>query len=298
MNSKILAKAEARITVKRQLAEEIANKNLLKVYKDEDFKNLYQKQKELEIDLAKKDAYGEKVDYSVISNIKKEQEFILKKYNFTLKDIYPNYSCKKCQDNGYVVGELCDCLKQEINKELFAYSGFSKKLVTFNDNKISHPAFNLMEKWCDVKTEKINVLISGGTGTGKTFLTECVASKLMDNNKTVLFTTAFNLNNAMLNYHISFDSNRNQILEPFLTCEVLIIDDLGTEPMLKNVTKEYLYYIVNERMLNSLSTIITTNLNIKDIMDTYGERVMSRLSNKKTSIMINLVNDDMRLSFK
>lgn len=295
MNNKILAKAKARIDYKRQKNDEIARENLQFALKDLNFNTLYKKQRELEIEIAKKEAYGEKVDYSVLEKLKKEQEKILKKLNMTLLDIAPNYSCKKCNDNGYIKGELCSCLKSEINKELLAYSGFSGKLVTFADNKYSHPAFDLMQKWCEVKSSKINILISGHTGTGKTFLTECIASRLMEKNKTVLFITAFNLNNAMLNYHISFDASRDQIIQPFLTTECLIIDDLGSEPILKNVTKEYLYLILNERMLNNLPTIITTNLDISDILNTYGERVLSRISNKKISIMINLESEDKRL---
>jgi len=295
MNNKILSKAKARIDVKRQKNDEIARENLQLALKNKAFNFLYKKQKEFEIEVAKKQAYGEKVDYSLLEKINEEQEKILKKLNMTLSDIVPNYSCKKCNDNGYVNGEPCDCLKDEINKELLAYSGFTGKLVTFADNKYSHPAFDLMEKWCEVKSSKINILISGHTGTGKTFLTECIASRLMEKYKTVLFITAFNLNNAMLNYHISFDSQREQLIQPFLTTECLIIDDLGSEPILKNVTKEYLYLILNERMLNNLPTIITTNLDISDILNTYGERVLSRISNKKISIMINLESEDKRL---
>ena len=152
-----------------------------------------------------------------------------------------------------------------------------------------------MQKWCDVKNDKTNILICGHTGTGKTFLTECIADRLMQKNRLVLFTTAFNLNNAMFNYHISLDANRDEIIKPYMDSEVLIIDDLGTEPLKKNVTQEYLYLILNERMLSHKSTIITTNLMPKDIMETYGERLASRLFNKKTSIMINLEGDDLRL---
>ena len=120
----------------------------------------------------------------------------------------------------------------------------------------------------------------------------------MEKNKLVLFTTAFNLNNSMLNYHISFASNRESIISPFMDSEVLIIDDLGSEPLIKNVTKEYLYLIINERMLRKLPTIITTNLTLNEIMATYGERILSRLANRKTSIFINLDGDDLRMNIQ
>jgi DNA replication protein DnaC len=153
----------------------------------------------------------------------------------------------------------------------------------------------VLQKWCNTKNNKINILLSGYTGTGKTFLIECIANELIKKNKLVLFSSSFNMNNTFLNYHISFDPNRDQIIKPYLESQVLIIDDLGTEPMIKNVTCEYLYLILNERLLNNLPTIITTNLDMNDILTHYGERIFSRLANKKISILIKLDNEDIRL---
>ncbi|MBE7074613.1 MAG: hypothetical protein E7376_01355 [Clostridiales bacterium] len=295
MNDIILKKATARIDEKRHNAEDTARENLLKAYTLPEFKELYNKQRETEIEIARREAYGEPANRQQIFDIIKQEEFCLKKIGLNLTDIKPNYECKECSDTGYVQGKLCSCLKHEINKELFAYSGFTTKLATFEDNKYNHPAFDLMQKWCDIKSNKFNILISGHTGTGKTFLTECIASRLMQKNKLVLFTTAFNLHTSMVNYHISFDSSKQDIIKPFLESEVLIIDDLGSEPMLKNITCEYLYLILNERMLAHLPTIITTNLDLNDIIKIYGERIFSRLANKKTSLLIQLEGEDLRL---
>ncbi len=295
MNEKILKKALLRIDEKRQYAEEKAKNNLLLAYKNPEFKKLYNTKRELEIEIARREVYGEPVNRKELTLLSQKLEFCLKDMDLNGTDILPNYECKDCSDTGYINGKPCDCLKAEINKELLNFSGFTHKLATFEDNNYNNPAYDLMKKWCDVKSDKTNILICGHTGTGKTFLTECIASRLIEKYKLVLFTTAFNLNNSMLNYHISFDSNRENIIKPYLETDVLIIDDLGSEPMLKNVTQEYLYLILNERMLAKKSTIITTNLMPKDILNTYGERIFSRLSNKKVSIMINLESDDLRL---
>lgn len=295
MNRTLLKKAQSVIDKRRQFADERARENLLIALKNEEFKKLYTKQKELEIELARKDAYGEKVDYSQINKIIEQQEHLLKNKNLNGTDIRPNYECKLCGDTGYIKGDPCTCLKQEINKVLLSFSGFTHKLATFEENTMNHPAYPLMQKWCDTQSNKLNIFIYGHTGTGKTFLTECIADRLIKNSRVTLFVTAFNLNNALLNYHISFDANRNDIIDPFLTTEVLIIDDLGSEPQLKNVTKEYLYLIINERMLNNLPTIVTTNLEPGEILTNYGERIFSRLINKKTSIAINLDGEDLRL---
>lgn len=295
MNRALLKKAELRITEKRQFAEERARNFLQQALQNKNFEALYKQQKSLEIEFARKEVYGEKVDYSIIDKLKLEQEHILKEMGLNGTDITPNYECKECGDSGYIEGKPCDCLKKEINKELFSYSGFVEKLADFSENNSSHPAFSLMEKWCETKSTKTNVLISGKAGAGKTFLTQCIAKRLMDKNRVVLFSTAFNLNNAMLTYHSTFTPGRENIIDPFLSSEVLIIDDLGTEPMIKNVTQEYIYLIINERMLKNLPTIITTNLSLNEINTHYGERIFSRLANKKTSILINLESNDKRL---
>lgn len=295
MNDTILKKATARIDAKRHYADDVARENLLKAHKLPEFKELYNKQRATEIEIARCEAFGEPANRNELAEIIYKEEFCLKKIGLNLTDIKPNYECKECSDTGYVEGKLCSCLKHEINKELLAYSGFTNKLATFEDNKYAHPAFDLMQKWCEVKSNKINILISGHTGTGKTFLTECIADKLIQKNRLVLFTTAFNLHTAMVNYHISLDASRQEILRPFLESEVLIIDDLGSEPMLKNITCEYLYLILNERMLSNLPTIITTNLDLSEIMNVYGERIFSRIANKRISILIDLEGEDLRL---
>lgn len=295
MNDRILKRATARIDEKRHFADQTARQNLIKAYSCAEFKQLYSQKRELEIQIAKKQAYGESYNSKELVLLSQKLELLLKSLGLNGTDIMPNYECKECNDTGYKNGLLCDCLKREISKELLAYGGFSHTLATFKDANCAHPAFDVMQKWCNLNNNKINVVISGNTGTGKTFLTECVASQLIEKNLLVSFTTAFNLNNSMLNYHISFDANRDQILSPYLECDVLIIDDLGTEPIKKNVTLEYLYFILNERMQMQKRTIITTNLLPEDILNTYGERIFSRLSNKKIAIMINLDGDDLRL---
>lgn len=295
MNINILKKAEAKILQNKLIAEEKAKSNFDKAFENNEFRELFKQQRELEIQIAKKQAFGEQVDFSSLEQIFDKQEKILNTINLNLTDLKPNYFCLDCKDTGYVLGNCCNCLKKEINKQLLSYSGFTEKLVSFEESKLSHPAYDLMQKWCYNKKNYLNVLISGPCGTGKTFLTECVASELMKQNKLVLFTTSFNLNNSLLNYHISFDSAREEIIKPFLTCECLIIDDLGSEPLLKNVTKEYLYLILNERMLAHLTTIITTNLNINELLENYGERITSRLISKKNTLTIYLDNEDLRL---
>jgi len=296
MNRTLLKKAELKIAERRRNANDRARMYLEKAYKNSEFGNLYLKQKQEEVEIAKKLAYGEIPDYSTLETLTNAQEILLKEMGLNGTDISPNYECKLCDDTGYVKGKPCECLKKEINKELVEFSGLTHRLATFEENTTNHMAYNLMKKWCDTNSNKVNIIIAGHTGTGKTFLTECITSRLIERNRVVLFTTAFNLNNSMINYHNAIiNPQRNEIIEPYLDTEVLIIDDLGTEKEYKNITKEYLYLILNERMMANKATIITTNLEMPDILALYGERIFSRLVNKKTSILINIDGDDKRL---
>ena len=133
----------------------------------------------------------------------------------------------------------------------------------------------------------------GGTGTGKTFLLECMASDLINRGFNVMFTTAFALNDECRKYHFSLPSKVNE----FMDCDVLIIDDLGTEPLLKNITIEYLFNIINLRQKRYKPTLISTNLSLDDILNRYDDRIFSRLSNKITSLTISFNGIDMRKRF-
>ena len=107
----------------------------------------------------------------------------------------------------------------------------------------------------------------------------------------VIYKTAFEINELARLYHMgkSFD------FSDCLNADVLLIDDLGTEPVLKNVTKEYLYNLINTRQINNKPTLISTNLSLDNILNRYDERIFSRLANKNLSTVIRLVSQDKRL---
>ena len=109
------------------------------------------------------------------------------------------------------------------------------------------------------------------------------------------YTTAFNFNQDMLKYHCARLEDKGEIINPYLQSDILFIDDLGTENKINNVTDEYLYSILNERMQGHKKTVITTNLDFGQIQDLYGERIFSRLVHKKHSVKINFMGDDLRV---
>ena len=108
--------------------------------------------------------------------------------------------------------------------------------------------------------------------------------------------SSFTMNQLFLEYHTAKIENKNYIMANFLDPEVLIIDDLGTEPILKNVTTEYLYLIISERLAQNRKTIISSNLGPNDILSRYGERIFSRVFNKRECKAFNIVGDDLRIN--
>ena len=150
----------------------------------------------------------------------------------------------------------------------------NKNIMDENDIKASE----WLKMWCAKfpNITKLNINIIGGAGTGKTFLLECVANEMINKNMVVCYKTAFELNELARLYHIG----KSYAFGDCLNADILLIDDLGTEPILKNVTKEYLYNLINVRQINNKPTLITTNLSLDNILSRYDDRIFSRLGNK------------------
>ena len=308
--AQIMQKAKAIIRQNKQRAEDIAANNLAKAKENVAFATNNTNIDHLELQIAKLEFEGKdtKTENELLKVLKKERAELLKKLNLTEKDFVPKYTCSKCNDTGIVNGKYCSCLDVEINNLLTRDLGLNiDKAHTFKncdkkfleDNNLTKE-YKTLNTWVDkFPTSKYkNIVFVGPAGGGKTYLTECIANALIEKQVVVNFVTAFNLNNLMLKYHTTFDDSKENILEGYINCPLLIIDDLGTEPILNNVTKEYLYLILNERIINDRSTIITTNLSPDGIIDRYGERIFSRLFNKLNSLKINFEKGDLRTGLK
>jgi len=139
-----------------------------------------------------------------------------------------------------------------------------------------------------------NLVIWGKTGTGKTFLTEMISKTLTDRDFWVENTTAFNMVHAFRKYDNSFGRD-TETIDNFLECDLLVIDDLGSEPKNFNAN-EHIYNIINERLRNQRAFIITTNFNPLAINEKYDQRIASRMFADKTSTVIELDGKDLRLN--
>ena len=241
-----------------------------------------------------------------INNLKKEKEQILQSLNIDNNFFKPSFECSICEDTGYVQDgynfNLCNCIKQKLfdleynksnisnlAKDNFANFNFNlysdkvdEKLYSSNlsprDNikNIKEIADSFVNNF-DNATEK-NLLLLGNTGLGKTFLSNCIANELLKQGKTVLYQTAPVMLDTIIDYRFNKPGTTN-IYDNILDVDLLIIDDLGTECM-NSMKFSELFNVINTRLLNQnnhiTKTIISTNLNLKELSEKYDERIFSR----------------------
>ena len=244
-------------------------------------------------------ALGKKTDAAQLKEVTAKNKEIRKRLGL----VPPEPHCKHCNDTGRVNGKICDCAVSlalgsrsagiSIPLHIFANVDYT----VYGDKQEEYKKiFSKIEEICSLypANKKRCIIIGGNTGNGKTYLAGCAAQKALERGLSVMALTAFAANNRFLNYHTTFDENKSDWLDPMLDCALLIIDDLGTESILKNVTVEYLYQIINERNASGKLTLITTNLYPDNINDRYGERIYSRLFDKSLSFTVYLTAKDIR----
>ena len=300
----LIQKVKKQIDLRREQAQSLAETNYQQALKNPAFHANDVNLRTVNLKIARLE-FEEKdtsTESELLKVLTKEREMLLKNLKLKQTDLEPQYTCTKCNDTGIINNTTyCDCynklleesLRQDCCSNVDPSHTFEKSKQTDEQTK---KVYDTLQKWCDKYPNKIkNITLCGNTGTGKTYLTESIANALIKKGVVVQFTTAFNLNYILLNYHTSFNENKSHLIDTFLTCDVLIIDDIGTEPINRNVTLEYLFLILNERQLNGKTTIITTNLTLDGIINRYGERIFSRINNKQLSLTIQLEDKDMRL---
>lgn len=297
---KLISTIKQEFMLKRCRAQETAELFLENLKQDNEFNDLYSKIMNIQFKKMKAELEHEKQklneEYLLL---KGKIDRYLESKNIDKSKLTPHYDCKRCEDTGVYNGKICDCLLSEMNKKLSfkscgqtvfkKFSDCDKTIMNENDIKTC----NFLKTWCEKypQVTKYNINILGGAGTGKTFLLECVANEMINKNQVVCYKTAFELNELARLYHIG----KSYEFADCLNADILLIDDLGTEPVLKNVTKEYLYNLINVRQINKRPTLLTSNLSFDNILSRYDERIFSRLGNKNISISIELNSSDKRI---
>ena len=214
--------------------------------------------------------------------------------------------CDRCGGTGYVGSTMCECLRelcrQEQKKELTFLNVGRESFDHFrldyypeenNVRKIMERTFQACRRYAATFTEKSpSLLFSGDTGLGKTFLSACIARTVADNGYSVMYESAGHLFTNLERAKFSGDESARREAEKYTACDLLILDDLGTE-MPGAFTTAALYTLINDRLLSGKPTIISTNLNTEDFAHRYNSQIASRLRGSYTRIPF--VGEDIRV---
>lgn len=252
-----------------------------------------------------------------IHELSKERYRLLEGSGYPSDYLEPIYDCPDCQDTGYIGAEKCHCFRKAIidlfytrshlagilkteNFDHFSFDYYSRnyidRLTGRSSRALAEDAYRICREFADCFDDRReNLLLFGTTGCGKTFLTHCVAKEIMESIHSVLYLTATEFVDAQMAYVLSKTDENAMLCEQIQNCDLLIIDDLGTERNTEFVISQ-LFVCLNERILNQKSTIISTNFNLEEIKNHYTERTFSRISNHYK--MIRLAGDDIRIQKK
>ena len=203
------------------------------------------------------------------------------------------YECEKCGDSGYVDTKMCECMKKKLVYAGYESSGMSRLLMEQKfDNfsldyykKDSETYNNMRYVYGEMKSFAENfssangesLALFGGTGLGKTHLSSAVAGRVIERGFDVVYTTAVSLISDFENRRFGTGMNAEYgDTERYTNCELLIIDDLGTE-VINQFTVSCIYNIINTRLNKRLSTILSTNLTQGEFRQKYWDRITSRV---------------------
>lgn len=253
-------------------------------------------------------------DDSSLEELKKElackaerRRILLSQAGYPPDYLEPFYDCADCRDTGYIGSEKCHCFRQQEITLLYEQSGIQEMIARENFDTLStayyegedlqrfENAVAISHKFVEeFKKSYQNLLFYGTVGTGKSFLSGCIARELLSRGRAVIYFSASGLFETLARY--SFDTKSKETLYNFCkdlyNSDLVIIDDLGTEVTNSFVTSQ-LFSLLNERHLRQKATIISTNLNLEEMRDRYSDRIFSRITSNYS--LCKLTGPDIRM---
>ena len=248
-----------------------------------------------------------------LKEISRKQKELLVGAGYPENYLEPVYDCPDCQDTGYTDGsggrkEKCHCFRQQEISVLYDQSNIRETISRENFSTLSYDyhkgedlipfkaavsaSLNFVQQF---KEDYHNLFFYGTVGTGKSFLSGCIANELIKRGYSVIYFSALNLFECLAYY--SFDSKEKAKLHSFYEdiygCDLLVIDDLGTETTNAFINSQ-LFACINERQLRRNATVISTNLNLEELQERYSDRIFSRLTSSFT--FCKLTGADIRIS--
>ena len=317
---------EREYDLKKTISQKEKEQNIKDCYKKEpDLKSIDDKIKELgikSIKLAISPNNKNEVDKILkeINELKEKREALISRTNLSIE---PKFECPICHDTGYILkdGEstMCSCMRQRIidlnynkynsfniqnqtfenfNESLFSNVPNEEKYKTKispreNIKKIVSHSMNFIESFD--KQETKNLLFTGSTGVGKTYLSGCIANEFLKRGRSVIYQTAPLLLDSIFEFKYgSKNPKYKELYDNLYTVDLLIIDDLGSEnPSPAKFTE--LLSLINGRLLNpKTKTIISSNFDLEKLKNAYDDRLFSRFIGNYN--IYRFYGDDIRLS--
>ncbi len=236
-------------------------------------------------------------------SLKEKQKTYLTAIGLDESAFEPAFLCKVCEDTGTTENGTCECVKKRANEKMlgqlcdqfpiddFSFDTFSFEYYKGDELKKIKDIFNACKFYAETFSKKSKSLyLLGDTGLGKTHLTFAMAKEIVKKGYSVIYCTAQTMISALEKEH--FGNAQEPLQEYYLNCDLLILDDLGTE-YLSNVAQSELYNVINHRILLALPTIINSNLSPTQLEERYGERLVSRICGCYQSL--HFYGDDIRI---
>lgn len=240
---------------------------------------------------------------------------LLKAGGFAADWLDPVYRCAACRDTGYVgepVREMCACMRRRLYDRLYREVGLEGTqtqtferfdLSIFSAEKLPGRSFSQRdmmavsrdwaEDWANHAPDapQKTVVLMGQSGLGKTYLLHAMAHRLLERGKNVLVISAYRFIDVARKAYFGGSS---EDLDAIMATDVLMVDDLGSEPLMEQVTVTQWFNLINERQTRGQTTVFSTNLMQDDLRRRYTERIASRLLDTQNAKLLLLVGDDIR----
>lgn len=244
---------------------------------------------------------------SSLADLKEQKKRLLLDAGFPEDYLEPVFSCPDCRDTGYINQKKCHCFRQAEISLLYEQSGIQDLLRQNNFGRLSYEyytgeALTLFQNAVKASQSFIknfnsdyhNLFFYGTVGTGKSFLSCCVAKELMDQGYSVIYFGATGLFDllSVAAFHTANRDERQSAYSDLYGCDLLIIDDLGTE-LTNQFTSSQLFSLLNERHLGKKSTLISTNFTLAQLRDRYSDRIFSRITSN--FMVCRLAGEDIRM---
>ena len=227
----------------------------------------------------------------------------------------PVYRCPRCRDTGYVgdtVREQCECQRNAFYARLYQRVGLGEKagqtfesfdLGIFPDKPLPGQPFTQRQAMAMIRevcqhyadayphADTKDLLLTGPSGLGKTFLVHAMAKRMLDRGLNVLVISAYRFLEVARKAYFTGDSAD---MDALMDADVLMVDDMGTEPLMENITVVQWFNLINERQVRGKGTVLSTNLSVKELRERYTERIASRLTDKRQCTVVKFMGDDVR----